>query len=466
MSSPLGLLPFENMSSRHGHVAGLRDKMPDPWRSVDPWSSYAGKGPRATPEAPCVSRQAGKSTGLTTNMDGPGELSSEQHFRLALLDVVVQGSGSRHVVASTASALARIDDSSVDATLRLAEDLKADAREVFGKEAGIGEIVKTLKSGGFPELGSACSQQHRLRRKAAHPMTDIRTQVRSALQVCQDKARAEQIAKPSQGTTDTKCAQYVFADSGNLSSTSSGNERECDDLAQPARALLARILEGQNSIHNRLNDLTYAICKGAAPQADTPCSVMDEFLQWRATHLLGTVDVDDEDGMLTLGVVSKPVSEVTGVWTPLQDETIVLEQYDNASTVEACTALDASTEKMVEGVCEEIVDMMENHKEAMDSSQSQIDKRFARLEELASSVYQQQQQQIEEAKLKRLSDRLDAHMKRVSFGDTETLEIDAKIEKKEDVRRWREVFEIAGDDEEPDERGFTVAGRWKWVYDE
>ena len=138
----------------------------------------------------------------------------------------------------------------------------------------------------------------------------------------------------------------------------------------------------------------------------------------------------------------------------------------DASTVEACTALDASTEKMVEGVCKEIVDMMETHKEAMDSSQSQIDKRFARLEELASSVSQQQQQQTEESKLKCLSDRLDAHMKRVSFGDTETLEIDAKIEKKEDVRRWREVFEIAGDDEEPDERGFTVAGRWKWVYDE
>ena len=114
---------------------------------------------------------------------------------------------------------------------------------------------------------------------------------------------------------------------------------------------------------------------------------------------------------------------------------------------EACTALDASNEKMVEGVRKEIVDMMDNHKEAMDSSQSQIDKRFARLEELAASVSQQQQQQTEESKLKCLSDRLDAHMKRVSFGDTETLEIDAETEKKEDVRRWREVFQIAGDDE-------------------
>ena len=112
-----------------------------------------------------------------------------------LIASIVQAGATRHVVASTASALWRLavqgggdeaEQHRPEKVLHAHEEALIVVEESLGPEAGIGSVCKLLRSGGFKSVASTLSNQHRCRKVAAHPPVDFPKRLRQALEVCRD----------------------------------------------------------------------------------------------------------------------------------------------------------------------------------------------------------------------------------------------------------------------------------------
>ena len=112
-----------------------------------------------------------------------------------LIASIVQAGATRHVVASTASALWRLavqgggdeaEQHRPEKVLHAHEEALMVVEDALGPEVGIGSVCKLLRSGGFKSVASTLSNQHRCRKVAAHPPVDFPKRLRQALDVCCD----------------------------------------------------------------------------------------------------------------------------------------------------------------------------------------------------------------------------------------------------------------------------------------
>ena len=91
-----------------------------------------------------------------------------------LLAAAIKAGGSRHVVAAVASAMWRLEHQRAgthppDDCILEHEALKAVAEIECGRQLGIAELCKLLKSGGYTDLAQQVSTVHRFRKADAHP---------------------------------------------------------------------------------------------------------------------------------------------------------------------------------------------------------------------------------------------------------------------------------------------------------
>ena len=89
----------------------------------------------------------------------------------------------RQVVAAAASAILRThrgDQRGDGLHLSMQEKLKAVAKDFFGHEVGISQVVKHLRQNEHADLAKAVTAQHKCRNLAAHPAGDLDVRVRLA----------------------------------------------------------------------------------------------------------------------------------------------------------------------------------------------------------------------------------------------------------------------------------------------
>ena len=113
--------------------------------------------------------------------DADVELVRCQSIARSIMHGLAEGGASRQVVAATACALVRLATRPDTACITMEEKIKAVASEELGEGTGIGLLVSTLRKGGFGELASAASLNHKGRTRAAHPAERLDVRIRSAL---------------------------------------------------------------------------------------------------------------------------------------------------------------------------------------------------------------------------------------------------------------------------------------------
>ena len=105
----------------------------------------------------------------------------ELHVAKELLGKVVSSGASRQVAAAVASALWRLATPSPQVPTTSAsgmtvqhlaehEEILLAVKEELGYSCGIGETCKMLRLGGFCDIASGVSNQHRCRKMVAHPL--------------------------------------------------------------------------------------------------------------------------------------------------------------------------------------------------------------------------------------------------------------------------------------------------------
>ena len=168
-----------------------RADSPNWWRNVkpkaDPWHDGAGGDPWKSigeQESRVGASDSDASHACSPAQTRVGELV-EHSFALQALEVLFNSSASRQVAAAVTSSIWRLENSmEANHSLEEEQDLKEVVREAFGREVGLSDLKKVLKTGGFPELASSCDNTHKDRNKRAHRIKRVATQVKSALQKC------------------------------------------------------------------------------------------------------------------------------------------------------------------------------------------------------------------------------------------------------------------------------------------
>ena len=114
------------------------------------------------------------------------EMEVQYKFAEAIMHGLATGGASRHVAAAVASSIMRSEKIGYDEEqdleqIQMTAKLKAVVAAELGEDAGIGDVVRTLRDGNFHELAKAFGQQHQKRNKAAHPAYGLDRRVWVAL---------------------------------------------------------------------------------------------------------------------------------------------------------------------------------------------------------------------------------------------------------------------------------------------
>ena len=103
----------------------------------------------------------------------------------AIMHGLASGWATRQAVAAAASAILRThrgDQRGDGRHLSMQEMLKAVAKDFFGHEVGISQVVKHLRLNELADLAKAVTAQHECRDLAAHPAGDLDVRVRLAFE--------------------------------------------------------------------------------------------------------------------------------------------------------------------------------------------------------------------------------------------------------------------------------------------
>ena len=351
----------------------------------------------------------------------------------------------------------------------------AVVESALGPGIGIAEVKARLRKAGFDELATQVAQVHGKRSKAAHPHVGVADRLKIALDRIGSSDTSHSVAPPS-GPRQRIVLDDLVLSSGDehvmvAGYSSAGVLSSGDEHVMAARNTNVGMFSGRLK-GNRRRSVKIA----GASQSNQVANVLHDTCTSRIAFApRSVVEANPEEFIFTLGADDVIECGDVGLELSTLQNSTCMGPSGQSESIEQdviCGDLDGPDRIQSEflSMGNMLIDSMLKKRQLI------LDEKFQELEALTVQATEMQRKMADREKVQDLSDKLDKHMKQTGNGCCKQAHIDESMNTVLEIpsihtpceaiqRRGREVFFPAGDDELPDEDGFTLAGTWKIVYD-